>query len=455
MKKNVIFWVGIRNEAHDDKYGNFEYFDYTKATWKHFCKRFDCHFVEFDTPVQSDLFEYRVNWQKAMYVFDILDEKNIEYDQIALVDSTCMYKWDAPNFFELTDRKFVGWRDNDNLHWIYQSVKGYKSVFDDFDLNISEYINSGFIIFNEVHKEFFESFKQLYEDNKDLFIQMQDKLIRKGTEQTPLNYHLQMNNIDVKTDLPLPFKLTHLNRKEMFGHNWQLKNDPMPFFMKYGYNWIFNGIPKDQRTSLIKQIWDMVHHYYDEDHVLNRIDNKDTDKDTTSNKFKEDVLRFFSNHKNDTIVELGSNTGNTTRVYAEAFGKVIGVEHNADRVAIAEQKCSDVDNVEFILADVYNSEFEIPDADVIHIDAGHNHDQVCLDIDRCAVKSNKPFLIFDDCCRKRYPDGSLGTTIRTAVDQKIAEGKIQFIKYIGANNGYRAANGKVLTGAEGMICKVI
>jgi len=229
----------------------------------------------------------------------------------------------------------------------------------------------------------------------------------------------------------------------------------MPFFMKYGYNWIFNGIPKDQRTSLIKQIWDMIHHYYDEDHVLNRIDNKDADKDTTSNKFKEDVLRFFSNHKNDTIVELGSNTGNTTRVFAEAFGKVIGIEHNADRVAIAKQKCSDVDNVEIILADVYNSAFEIPDADVIHVDAGHNHDQVCLDIDRCAVKSNKPFLIFDDCCKKKYPDGSLGTTIRTAVDQKIAEGKIQFIKYIGANNGYQAANGKVLTGAEGMICKVI
>ena len=35
------------------------------------------------------------------------------------------------------------------------------------------------------------------------------------------------------------------------------------------------------------------------------------------------------------------------------------------------------------------------------------------------------------------------------------EGKIQLIKYIGANNGYTAKNGKILTGAEGMICKVL
>ena len=58
------------------------------------------------------------------------------------------------------------------------------------------------------------------------------------------------------------FKLTHMHRKSLFGHNWQLKEDNTPYFIKYGYNWIFNGIPKDQRPQIMKQTWDLVKHNY-------------------------------------------------------------------------------------------------------------------------------------------------------------------------------------------------
>ena len=135
MKKNVIFWVGVINPDHKDKYGDYNYFEYSKNTWKHFCKKFNCHFVEFNTPVEKDLFKFRINWQKAIFVFDELEKKEIEYDQIALVDSSCMYKWDAPNFFELTERKFVGWRDVDNMRWTNDSIVGYKDFFGDFKLD--------------------------------------------------------------------------------------------------------------------------------------------------------------------------------------------------------------------------------------------------------------------------------------------------------------------------------
>ena len=124
--------------------------------------------MEFDEPVESDLFKYRVNWQKAMFVFDELERKGIDYDQIFLVDSSCMIRWDAPNVFELTDHKFVGWPDTDNMRWIYDSIQGYKEFFDGFELDQDKYVSSGVIIFNEKHKEFFESFKQLYYDNSDV-----------------------------------------------------------------------------------------------------------------------------------------------------------------------------------------------------------------------------------------------------------------------------------------------
>jgi hypothetical protein len=174
-----------------------------------------------------------------------------------------MYKWNGPNFFELTDRKFVGWCDRSNMRWIYDSIQGYKEFFNGFELDQSKYINSGFIVFNETHKEFFESFKKLYTDNIDTFVDLQDNIVKKGCDQTALNYWLQLNNIDFRTDLSPGFKMTHLHRSEFFGINWQLKEDNTPFFIKYGWNWIFNGIPKHERPKVMKNVWDFIKHNYE------------------------------------------------------------------------------------------------------------------------------------------------------------------------------------------------
>ena len=61
------------------------------------------------------------------------------------------------------------------------------------------------IIFNETHRKVIEGFKQLYYKNENKFIELQDKIVKKGTEQTPLNYWLQMNKVDMKLDLPDAF----------------------------------------------------------------------------------------------------------------------------------------------------------------------------------------------------------------------------------------------------------
>jgi len=263
MAKNVIWWVGVKNTTFSEKYGNFDYFEYSKKTWQHFCKRYDCEFVEMSEPIEEDVIDFRINWQKAIFVFDELERRGIDYDQICLVDSTCMYKWDAPNFFELTDHKFTAWADFDNMKWIYDSIQGYKEFFNGYELDFEKYFSSGFIVFNKTHKEFFEDFKNLYLENKEEFKELQDKIVKKGTEQTPLNYWVQMNNIDLKMDLSPAFKLTHMHRKDLFSHNWQLKKDTTPFFIKYGYTWSFNGLPKDQRSQIMKQVWDLVKHNYE------------------------------------------------------------------------------------------------------------------------------------------------------------------------------------------------
>ena len=119
------------------------------------------------------------------------------------------------------------------------------------------------MIFNESHHEFFDGFKKLYLDNTESFIKLQDEIVRKGNDQTPINYWLQINNIELNLDLPVAFNLTHLHRKEMLIHNWQLNDDRIPFFIKYGYMWRLTGIPKDQRSQLSNQIWDMIRVNYE------------------------------------------------------------------------------------------------------------------------------------------------------------------------------------------------
>ena len=47
MKKNVIWWPAVVNESHIDKYGGYNYFQYSKKTWEYWCERNGCLFVPF------------------------------------------------------------------------------------------------------------------------------------------------------------------------------------------------------------------------------------------------------------------------------------------------------------------------------------------------------------------------------------------------------------------------
>ena len=330
MKKNVIWWPAVKNKDHSDKYGNFDYFEYSRKTWEFWCKKNDVLFVPFEKPVEQDLHEYRINWQKAIFVFDELERRGIEYDQIALVDSTVMVKWDCPNFFELTDRKFTVTRDIDNMSWTRDSILGYKDFFGGFELDSTKYFRSGFMIFNEIHRDLFQDLKNFYIENKTDFIKLQDEVVRKGNDQTPINYWVQKNNVELKFLSHALWMCSHLHRKEMLSHNWQLNEDKTPFFIKYANNWMFNGIPKDQRTSLMSQTWELVKDNYTLDTtelLLNSVNHKDTFKNATSRKFKKDLIEFFSDdkYKDMSVVEYGACHGDTTKIFSSIFKKSLCV----------------------------------------------------------------------------------------------------------------------------------
>ena len=339
------------------------------------------------------------------------------------------------------------------MRWIYDSIQGYKDIFNGFELDQSKYVNSGFMIFNEEHKELINNFKQFYISNIDEFIRLQDVAVKKGNEQTPMNYWLQTNNVDVNLDLPLPYKITHLQRKELFSYNWQLEEDKTPFFIKYGYNYSFNGIPKDQRTNIMKQTWSLIEKNYTFDKnelILNSINHKDTFKNATSRKFKSDLFEFFKDekYKKMKVLELGACHGDTTRVFSEIFEKVYAVDRSEDNVKLIKEKCKDVDNVESSVMDVTNDVWEFPQVDVVFIDASHDYPQVAIDIQKSIDYFDNPIIILDD-----YGNPN-NRNIRNSIDLKINEGKIKIDTFIGEGAGFKTKSGWEMIDREGVICNV-
>ena len=172
-----------------------------------------------------------------------------------------MVRWDTPNFFDLCGVGLTGFRSLENLRWVSEGIEGYKDLFNGFDCDITKYITCGFQIFDKSHKQFVLELKDFYYKNNDEILRLQ-KSVGKGTDQTVYNYLLQINNIKVGK-LPAPYLLTHMNRFDWFSHNWQLKEDKTPFFIKYGYIWMYSGFDRTQRFGLMKQTWDLVKNNYE------------------------------------------------------------------------------------------------------------------------------------------------------------------------------------------------
>jgi len=449
MKKNVVFWCGVNNPEHADKYDSFKWFDYSKQSWKYWCENNDVIFFEYTTPSLPDLMKHRVTWQRWFDVFDQLEAAGIDYNKIYMIDANSIIKWDTPNFFDLcVDDRLVAWRDSDNLNWIYECVKGWDEYFNFNKFNISRYINAGCLIINETHKPLINQLKTLYFDDYDKLMHYQHT-VKKGSDQGPLNFLIQMNNIEVNMDLPLPFKLTHLHRKDLFSHNWQLNIDPTPFFVKYGYIWIFNGFAKDERTKLMGQVWNYIQSQYDPKYkIVDKVSHKNQFKNSTSRKFKRDLIDYFTENKYSKFVELGCCHGDTTAVASTLFDSVLGYDFNESNIEYATKLCSAYDNVTIKLKDCINEEWEFETPDVIFFDHVHDRGGIETGLDKIKKMYPNAIVVMDDY-------GHIMNTVKPAIDNLIETKQIEVLKFIGENVGYKASNGKAFVNVEGLIFKFI
>ena len=265
MKTNIVFWIGVRsdNALLQQKHGGFKYLDISKRSWQYWCNKNNVLFYEYHTTSESDTGKHRATWTRWFDVFPLIEQLNIEYDKIAVIDGSTIIKWDAPNFFDSCTDDLTAFKALENVNWVYDGIQGYKQFFNNFEFNLMRYIDCGFQVFTKKHKQFLVNLKEFYYNNYDKIMELQ-KTVNKGTDQPVYNYLLQINNITVNTNLHPGYNLNHLHRFGWFNYNWQLNEDTTPHFIKYGYVWKYSGFPnRGDRYELMSKTWELIGHNYE------------------------------------------------------------------------------------------------------------------------------------------------------------------------------------------------
>lgn len=235
MKKNIVFIPAI-----DAGRGRHHAYNYSINSWKSWAKKNNADVLVWDKPLYT-WEEMTIPWQRY-HLFKILEHNEIEFNQILMVDSDTIVHPNTPNFFEMTERKYVGVLDLGCWEWTGRSIRHYRDLFDGYKLDRGMYFNGGFQIVNESHREFFDMVLDFYKKNKSILVEKQKSGL--GTDQTPINYLIQMNNIDLKL-FPSTYNLHHMSSKNLlnFGQSWW--GDSMQNLYEQAWVYHFNAIPRN------------------------------------------------------------------------------------------------------------------------------------------------------------------------------------------------------------------
>lgn len=187
--------------------------------------------------------------------------------------------------------------------------------------------------------------------------------------------------------------------------------------------------------------------------IFKNIPDKREYKNTTSLKFKEDLLSFFEESgKEHTCLEVGTNHGHTTRILSFLFKNIITLDwHEEPNLRMAKELCHDRDNITYIEKDVYATSWDdlnLPKYEVSFIDCGHEYNHVIADIQNCIkYGALEQLLIFDDY-------GHPTTGVKQAINDICAANEnFNIVKYIGEPVGSDCRPGLLLKDWEGVICK--
>lgn len=194
MSKNVIFIINI---VHNDRSRNQGY-DWSIKSWQKYADKYGHTLFVLDQTL-FDLEYMKPQWYK-IYILDLLEANEIDYDQVLYVDADTVIHPQAPDIFEHTEHKFCAIRNYGDMDWVLRSMENYsKYLFQGFQFPFYKYFNSGVMVFNKKHVPFFKSMQEFYHANRDAISQMQTTF-GVGNDQPVLNYF-------VNRDIPEDYKV--------------------------------------------------------------------------------------------------------------------------------------------------------------------------------------------------------------------------------------------------------
>ena len=250
-EKDITQSSGIGKPRHHQGY------EYGISSWRKWCEKHNYKLIILDELLLPEE-EMLITWQRWK-VLDILEYNEVEFDQVLVVDADTLIHPDCPDFFQLTDGKLSSVRGQGCHEFMGRGIREYSRLFFDKDWSIKvfECFQTGFVILNKSHKEFFNKVFQFYEDNKQS-IKNSYETIRTGSDIILLNCLRGEFNQEINY-LPKQFSLEALFTKNL------LKVSPQQWFEDnlgnlYNSGWIyqFNSIPSTperDRTYWMQRIY--------------------------------------------------------------------------------------------------------------------------------------------------------------------------------------------------------
>jgi len=249
MGKNIVFMTCFENAP-----DFLDYKEWCFKTWDYWCKKNDVELIILQDElrpsgggVYGDGVGMKPTWQR-WHVFDVLDANDVDYENVALVDVDTMVHWDCPNFFDEANGEFSAVQDKFFIEWSHRSIKGYQDFWPDVKFDWTTYFNCGFIVMNKKHRDFCKTITDFYYQNEDELRDRQHNTLKKGSDQTPVNYMIRASDYKLNF-LSDKFNLSQLHMRGVLQGN---------LLFETGWVWHFNGFDKTKRNQLMKDVWNTI-----------------------------------------------------------------------------------------------------------------------------------------------------------------------------------------------------
>ena len=121
-------------------------------------------------------------------------------------------------------------------------------MFPNTKFDWTTYINNGFIVLSPKHKKLCKIITDFYYDNESELRNRQHITLKKGSDQTPVNYLVRREG----------YPINHLSKKWNFTQLHQRGVLHNGLFIDCAWMWHFNGFDKTLRNNLMKQTWDIL-----------------------------------------------------------------------------------------------------------------------------------------------------------------------------------------------------